>query len=60
MRHTAQRTQFFEILAKLLHYLVSGKSHVGYLHNHDDNPLHIYVFDHYGTGLIALDTDVIG
>ena len=29
--------------AKLLWYLTSGKSHVGYLFDYDDNPLNIYV-----------------
>lgn len=40
MRHTAERVELFTLLAKLLWYLVSGKSHVGYLFNHNDNPLH--------------------
>lgn len=44
MRYTAERVELFELLAKLLWYLISGKSHVGYLFNHSDNPLHKIVF----------------
>ena len=40
MRYTAERVELFNLLAKLLWYLISGKSHVGYLFNHDNNPLH--------------------
>jgi hypothetical protein len=39
MRCTTERVELFRLLAKLLWYLVSGKSHVGYLFNYDDNPL---------------------
>jgi len=37
------RVELFRILAKLLWYLASGKSHVGYLYNYPDNPLHSVV-----------------
>ena len=39
-RDTNDRVELFSLLAKLLWYLVSGKSRVGYLHNYPDNPLH--------------------
>jgi hypothetical protein len=35
-----ERIELFQLLAKLLRYLVSGRSHVGYLFNHDHSPLH--------------------
>ena len=38
-----ERAEVFELLAKLVWYLVSGKSHVGYLFNHKENPIHIAV-----------------
>lgn len=37
---TTERVEFFKILAKLLYYMVSGRSHLGYLHNHYDNRIH--------------------
>jgi hypothetical protein len=37
LQHTDERVELFQILAKLLWYLVSGRSHVGYLFNH---PIH--------------------
>jgi hypothetical protein len=40
MRDTSERVELFQLLAKLLWYLISGKSHVGYLFNYADNPLH--------------------
>jgi hypothetical protein len=43
MRHTAERVELFNFLAKLLWYLISGNSHVGYLFNHNTNPLHTIV-----------------
>ena len=43
LRSTSERVQCFRLLAKLLWYLVSGKSKVGYLSNYPDNPLHYLV-----------------
>lgn len=43
LRQPNERADIFTLLAKLIWYLVSGKSHVGYLHNHPDNPIHIAV-----------------
>jgi hypothetical protein len=40
MRVASERVELFLVLAKLLWYLISGKSHVGYLFNYDGNPLH--------------------
>jgi hypothetical protein len=40
MRYTAERIELFKLLSKLLWYLISGRSHVGYLFDHNDNPLH--------------------
>ena len=39
-RDTNDRVELFGLVAKLLWYLVSGKSKVGYLYNYPDNPLH--------------------
>jgi hypothetical protein len=39
MRDTPQRVEVFHLLARLLWYLSSGQSHVGYLFNHDNNPM---------------------
>jgi hypothetical protein len=44
MRDTAERVELFHILAELLWYLISGRSHVGYLYNYADNPLHKLVY----------------
>jgi hypothetical protein len=46
MRVTKERVELFHVVAKLLWYLISGKSHVGYLYNYDDNPLHRLVYLH--------------
>src|SRR6266516_2825332 len=43
LRKTAQRVEFFEVLVRLLWYLRSGESHVGFLHNFEGNPLHTIV-----------------
>ena len=40
MQNIDERVELFNLLAKLLWYLVSGRSHVGYLFNYDDNPIH--------------------
>jgi hypothetical protein len=40
MQHIDERVELFELLAKLLWYLISGRSHVGYLFSYDDNPIH--------------------
>jgi hypothetical protein len=40
MRSSEERVKVFQIIAKLLWYLISGKSHVGYLYNYDNNPIH--------------------
>jgi hypothetical protein len=40
MRDTKDRVELFVLIAKLLWYLISGRSHVGYLYNYVDNPLH--------------------
>ena len=40
MRNSAERVELFHLLAKLIWYLVSGRSHVGYLFNYPDNPIH--------------------
>jgi hypothetical protein len=43
LQHTIERVELFQMLAKLLWYLVHGCSHVGYLFNYDQNPLHTIV-----------------
>lgn len=40
LRSTRDRVALFTLLAKLLWYLVSGKSRVGFLYDYPDNPLH--------------------
>ena len=40
MRNAAERVELFILLAKLLYYLSSGHSHVGYLYNYNVNPIH--------------------
>ena len=40
MGNTVERVSLFRLLAKLVYYLSSGKSHVGYLFNHEQNPIH--------------------
>jgi hypothetical protein len=39
MHKKDERAEFFELLVKLLWYLGSGKAHVGYLYNFENNPL---------------------
>jgi hypothetical protein len=51
LRNTSERVELFILLAKLLSYLISGRSHVGYLYDYNDNPLHKIVF-HPSTKLI--------
>lgn len=47
MRFGDERAAFFELLAKLLWYLGSGKSHVGFCRNeHDSNPIYAWVLPH--------------
>ena len=43
MSSRKERGEFFELLATLLFYLVSGYAHTGYLFNYDGNPLHDFV-----------------
>jgi len=40
MLHTPERVELFRALAKLFYYLVSGRSHCGYLFNYNGNPIH--------------------
>ena len=44
MRFGNERADFFELVAKLLWYLGSGKSHVGFLRNEDGNTIYKWVF----------------
>lgn len=37
------RVELFRLIARLLAYLNSGNSHVGYLHNYPENPIHSVV-----------------
>jgi hypothetical protein len=37
---TSERVALFHLLANLVYYLSSGKSHVGYLFNYKQNPIH--------------------
>jgi hypothetical protein len=46
MRDTGERVELFRLLAKLLWYLISGRSHVGYLFNYPGNPIHQAVLSH--------------
>src|SRR5436190_4308261 len=48
MRHTAERVELFNLLAKLLWYLISARSHVGYLFNHERNSIHRIIRSHTG------------
>lgn len=40
MRETSDRVELFDLITKLLWYLISGRSHVGYLYNYPENPIH--------------------
>ena len=40
LRKPADRGMFFDLVTKLLWYLCSGKSHVGFCRNYDTNPLY--------------------
>jgi hypothetical protein len=40
LQHTGERVELFQLLARLLWYLISGRSHVGYLFNYEENPIH--------------------
>ena len=40
MRDAGERVELFGLLAKLFSYLISGRSHVGYLFNYAANPIH--------------------
>ena len=40
MRKTSERVDLFHLIAQLWRYLVSGNSHVGYLCNYPENPMH--------------------
>ena len=40
MRDATERVELFKLTAKLLNYLISGHSHVGYLFNYATNPIH--------------------
>jgi len=44
MREIVDRIELFILLTQLLRYLISGRSHVEYLHNYVHNPLHKIVF----------------
>jgi hypothetical protein len=57
MRVTAERVELFHLLAKLLWYLISGRSHVGYLHNYKENPIHEIVPPALWHGLIDQGRD---
>lgn len=56
MRETNQRVKFFRLLARLLFYLASGKSHCGYLFNYDDNPIHSLVSPYSHFCLTGIDS----
>jgi len=43
MRNTTERVDLFKLLAKLLWYLISGRAHIGYLYNYNENPIHTIV-----------------
>jgi len=38
MKSPQDQAQFFRLLVKLLNYMTSGKSHIGYLCNNPGNP----------------------
>ena len=40
MRNTLERVELFKLIAQLWRYLLSGTSHVGYLYNYPENPIH--------------------
>ena len=40
MRSADERVELFILLSKLLCYLSSGRSHVGYLYDYNGNPIH--------------------
>ena len=44
LRKTVERAKVFTLLAKLVWYLLSGRSHVGYLRNTIFNPIHVEVW----------------
>lgn len=39
MRRPVDQADFFCLLAKLFNYIVSGKSHIGYMYNNPGNTL---------------------
>jgi hypothetical protein len=53
MTNTAERVEFFTLFAQLLMYLISGKSHVGYLLDYTENPIHDLVRSYYLKSLIS-------
>jgi hypothetical protein len=61
LRDTTERVELFRFLTKLLWYLVSGESKVGYLSNYPDNPLHYLVIPdsqwaYFQGGKVVYDT----
>ena len=40
LRDPELRGEFFEMLCRMITYLSSGKSHVPFLWNHPENPIH--------------------
>ena len=53
---TNQRVKFFRLLARLLFYLASGKSHCAYLFNYDDNPFHSLISPYSHFSLTGIDS----
>jgi hypothetical protein len=44
MMKIQERVALFRLIAHLFTYLVSGRSHVGYLYNYPSNPIHKIVY----------------
>jgi len=57
LRNTGERVAIFKLIAKLLWYLISGESRVGFLYNYPDNPLHDIVIPIAFNGLIVGESD---
>jgi hypothetical protein len=42
-----ERVELFRLLAQVLIYLSSGRSHVGYLYDYPENPIHLLVIPYF-------------
>lgn len=59
MRNTEQRVEFFKLFARVMLYLTSGKAHVGYLFDYDENPIHRIVSPNFDQFFLTKQTPKI-